>query len=317
MNFILSPKNITVTISLYNKENSIINAVESVIHQTVFPLSIIIVDDGSTDSGPEIVKSLCNKYECIKLIQQENQGVSVARNRGVEEAETDLVCFLDADDVWHPTYIENLIELYKEVGDADFYCLAYQMQSSIGLIKPKVALSENFKGIVSDPVKTYSRGYGLIHTSAVCVRKTFFYQVGGFPVGENFGEDLYFWLIAGLKGRVAFINKISVTLHKEPVNSIKRREHHPFHVSYFVQNMDTFSREDQKSLKEFLIKNIYLQWAAAKIENNAVQQRILRKYCFKMSYFSGLLLLIAHLLPSEVFSFLKEKRKARRLIEKN
>jgi len=309
----MNPSDVSVTISLFNKEHSVKRAVDSILKQKLQPKSIIIIDDGSTDNSSEIAKKLSSEHPTIRYIYQNNQGVSVARNRGIEEADTDFICLLDADDVWEPNYMVNLIDLYKHVDDADLYCLAYQMHSEYGMLKPKVALSANYKGLVKNFISTYSKGYGLIHTSAICFRKTFIQKIGGFPEGESFGEDLYVWLKTGLEGKIAFTDNISVTLYKEPVNSIKRREHHPFHVSYFVKNLKKYSNSDQRALKEFLIKNIYLQWAAAKIEKNSEQKQTLRGYCYQLSKSRWIILTLSELLPSKIFVFLRDWRTKQRL----
>jgi len=310
----MNSSDVSVTISLYNKEHTIKRAVYSILNQELQPKSIIIVNDGSTDSGPEISKKLSLEYPSVKYIHQYNQGVSAARNKGIEEADTEFVCLLDADDVWEPNYMTNLLKLHERVGDADLYCLAYQMHSEYGMLKPKVALPKNYIGVVENFISTYSKGYGVIHTSAVCFRKKFIQRIGGFPEGEIFGEDLYLWLKAGLEGKIAFIDEISVTLYKEPVNSIKWREHHPFYVSYFVNSMNDYTKKEQKALKKFLVKNIYLQWAAAKIEKNRKQKLTLRRYCFQLSKTSGFILLISELLPTKVFEYLKNRRTKQRIL---
>ncbi|TVR18851.1 MAG: glycosyltransferase family 2 protein [Balneolaceae bacterium] len=305
---------ISVTISLYNKEKTIERALLSVLNQSSPPKNVIIVDDGSTDHGSELAENLARKYPSVSHIVQENQGVSVARNRGVVEADTDYVCFLDADDVWEKNYMDNLLNLMSAEGNAEVYCLAYQMKSEIGYLKPHVALEENHEGIVENPLNVYAKGYGLIHTSAICFRKEFFLDIGGFPEGVNFGEDLFVWMIACLKGKVAFSNKISVTLHKEQINSINRRKLHPYHVSYFTEHLNDFSTSEQQAIRKFLIGNIYIQWAAAKLEGNVEQQKTLQKYCFSLSKTSWLILTFSRLLPPSVFKFLKNRRTKKRLI---
>jgi len=306
------PADISVTISLYNKEKTIERAVLSVVNQTRPPKNIIIVDDGSTDRSSEIASQLARSYSFVRYIKKKNQGVSVARNRGVEEADTDYVCFLDADDIWEPVYMEHLLQLMEIADDADVYCLAYQINSEYGMLKPHVALPDDFEGIVKDPLNAYTKGYGLIHTSAICFNQSFFWEIGGFPEGVNFGEDLYLWIKACLNGKVAFSNKISTTLFKEQINSVNRRKLHPYHISYFTDHLGEFKPEDQKSIKDFLIKNINIQWAAAKIENNKNQQDILRKYSYRLSYLNGLLLQLSDWLPVQLFQFLKARRAQKR-----
>ena len=89
---------ITVVIPLYNKSAEIARAVNSVLAQSMLPREIIVVDDGSTDGSGDIVEGINSPL--IRLISQENRGVSVARNVGIEAATTKWVALLDGDDMW-------------------------------------------------------------------------------------------------------------------------------------------------------------------------------------------------------------------------
>ncbi|MGI6022871.1 MAG: glycosyltransferase family 2 protein, partial [Methanoculleus sp.] len=91
---------VSVVIPLYNKAPYIARALASVITQTCQGFEVIVIDDGSTDGGAEIVRRLDDTR--IRVIRQENRGVSAARNRGIESARTDFIAFLDADDEWMP-----------------------------------------------------------------------------------------------------------------------------------------------------------------------------------------------------------------------
>lgn len=88
----------SVIIPLYNKGNCISRAIESILKQTYQNFEILIVDDGSTDDGAIKVKAFQDSR--IHLIQQQNFGVSVARNTGVQYSHNPYLCFLDADDLW-------------------------------------------------------------------------------------------------------------------------------------------------------------------------------------------------------------------------
>lgn len=92
-----NPK-ISVIIPVYNGEQFIETAINSVINQTYTNYEIIVVNDGSVDNTREIVNKIAFKNEKIKLINKENAGVSVARNIGVRETTGEYLTFLDADD---------------------------------------------------------------------------------------------------------------------------------------------------------------------------------------------------------------------------
>ena len=92
-----------VVIPLYNKVSSIERCLRSIAAQTVPVNRVILVNDGSTDGSVSVVERLRGSIDLdLRLINQPNQGVSVARNRGIAESTTDIVCLLDADDAWHP-----------------------------------------------------------------------------------------------------------------------------------------------------------------------------------------------------------------------
>jgi glycosyltransferase involved in cell wall biosynthesis len=91
---------VSVVIPLYQTERYIAVAVESVLAQTFRNFEVIVVDDGSTDRGPDVVRGFNDPR--IRLVSQENRGLAGARNTGIREASAPLIAFLDADDVWHP-----------------------------------------------------------------------------------------------------------------------------------------------------------------------------------------------------------------------
>lgn len=94
---------VSVVIPSYNAGRFVGEAVESVLRQTLVPLEVIVVDDGSTDDTAAILGAFAGR---INYVRQSNSGVSAARNRGVAAATQEWVAFLDADDVWHPRKIE-------------------------------------------------------------------------------------------------------------------------------------------------------------------------------------------------------------------
>ena len=104
----MNKASVSVVIPCYQCENTIRRAVDSVVNQTVRPQELILVDDGSADQTPTVLKHLQTLYgeSWIKIVSlRRNGGVSAARNVGWDLATSDYVAFLDADDIWHPEKI--------------------------------------------------------------------------------------------------------------------------------------------------------------------------------------------------------------------
>lgn len=100
---------VSVIIPAHNAASTVKMALESVLHQTLADVEVLVVDDGSDDTTATIV-SECHDAR-IRLLRTENRGVAAARNRGLDRASSDLVAFLDADDAWRPTKLERQVEL--------------------------------------------------------------------------------------------------------------------------------------------------------------------------------------------------------------
>jgi GT2 family glycosyltransferase len=94
---------VSVIIPTYNRASSLPATISSVVRQTLPPVEVIVVDDGSTDDTEEVCAAL---PAAVRYIRQENAGVSAARNRGIREATAEWIAFVDSDDTWHPAKLE-------------------------------------------------------------------------------------------------------------------------------------------------------------------------------------------------------------------
>ncbi len=88
---------ISVIVPVYNHENYLGQALESILNQSLSAREIIVVDDGSTDSSA----SVADKFLGVRVLRKSHAGVAMARNAGVQDARGDFIAFLDADDLWH------------------------------------------------------------------------------------------------------------------------------------------------------------------------------------------------------------------------
>lgn len=100
---------VAVVIPAYNAGDFVAQTLQSVIDQTHKALEIIVVDDGSTDETASICRRFAAADPRIQILSTENRGVAAARNTGIEASKADYIAFLDADDLWHPTYVERML----------------------------------------------------------------------------------------------------------------------------------------------------------------------------------------------------------------
>ena len=190
----------SVVIPLYNKEREVGEALRSAVEQTLAPVEIIVVDDGSTDGGAAVVRDWAARSPLVRLIEQPNAGVCAARNRAVAESAGDYVAFLDADDAWRPGFLEEIAAMIDEFPGCGLYCTAFDIRSHEGEF-PADCPSE--RGVVEDFFRDSAHRYIAI-PSASCVPRRVFDATGGFPAGMKIGEDLYLWIRIARRWKVCF-----------------------------------------------------------------------------------------------------------------
>lgn len=121
---------ISVIVPVYNVEQYLERCVDSIINQTYTNLEIILVNDGSTDNSGKLCDELAKKDERIRVIHKENGGLSDARNRGIDESESDLVGFIDSDDYIDSDMYEVLLKNLNNT-DADLsMCSLYDVYNN-------------------------------------------------------------------------------------------------------------------------------------------------------------------------------------------
>ncbi len=205
-----------VVIPLYNKGPHIASTLDAVLAQTLPAAEIIVVDDGSTDNGPAVVQQYISRG--VRLVRQSNQGVSVARNIGLQVAEPAYVAFLDADDQWEPNHLATLAELMTLCPTAALLSTGHVIRREGQLIHPRSGYALGWLGQVDDFFMAFSKGLSLVNSSTACVRKDALLAVGGFPVGMRRGEDVVAWMKLALRFPVAHAARVTAVFNQEAVN---------------------------------------------------------------------------------------------------
>ena len=302
---------VSVIIPLYNKGKYIGRALSSVLAQTHEPLEIIVVDDGSTDDGPEIVQK-CKDPRTV-LIRQENRGPGLARNAGLSMAKGKYIAFLDADDEWYPSFLETGIS-YLENDE-----LGVTLVATGYLQCPRMRLSskglEYLRGVyevtcgtevnmVADIEKFVHMGFSIIKTDIA--RKW-----GGYFDGFKClrGEDTYFFLKLIFNERIGIIPEPYGLYHTEASDLFGCGYKTIPPLSVYLTHPDDIIASCPPDKRHIL--NAYLSLRAI---NNAViysklgekkkAVELLNRYCSNERYYSKQMLIarlfstVAPVLPS-------------------
>ena len=196
----------SVIIPLYNKAPYIAKAIESVLGQTYCDFEVIVIDDGSTDQSLEVAKTFENKS--ITIVSQPNSGVSTARNNGVKIAKHPYICFLDADDWWHPTFLEEMKRLITDFPDAGIYGSGYYIVKNGQERIAPIGVPQGFERGIIDYCEVYAKTLCMpLWTGAVIVPKNIFDEEGGFKSQLKLGEDFDLWIRIVLKHKAILENK--------------------------------------------------------------------------------------------------------------
>lgn len=177
----------SVVIPLYNKELSIKNTVQSVLDQNFGEFELLIVNDGSTDAGANEVLAFSDPR--IRLIHQDNQGVSAARNKGINEARNEWIAFLDADDLWQSNHLQLVADMIAKYPEHKFFSTSFEYSDGR---RTGYSLKSSNTYIVDDYFKEALKGHH-IWTGVVVVNKACFQRAGKFNSSLSRGEDLDLW----------------------------------------------------------------------------------------------------------------------------
>jgi len=210
---------ISVIIPLLNKGPYIKRAIDSILSQEYQNFEIIVVEGGSTDDGPEIVRSITDSR--ITLINQPGKGVSDARNFGVKISKGPLLAFLDADDEWLPRHLITLIKLRDKFPDAGAYTTAYKICTKNGKLRwPRYRFipPPPWEGILPNYFSSAARGEYPVWTSAVGIPRNIFIGLGGFPEDAWWGEDADLWGKIALQYPIAFSWETGAIYHWDSFN---------------------------------------------------------------------------------------------------
>lgn len=234
----------SIIMPLYNKAPYVRKAVESVVGQTYRDWELVVVDDGSTDGSDAVVRSIADPR--IRLVRQENAGVGAARNRGVAEGSAPYICFLDADDWWESTFLEEMAGLVERYPDAGIYGTGYYIVKDGKKRVAPIGVEESFSEGEINYCRVYAKTLCMPLTSiSVCIPRTVFDEAGGFPTDVRLGEDFLLWLRIALTHKTVLLNT-PLSNYNQDVDSAYRGTHNRRYDpdTFMTFHFDRFATEE-------------------------------------------------------------------------
>ena len=302
---------ISIIIPLYNKEASIATALRGVLAQSYQDFEVVVVDDGSTDGGAAVVEQFDDPR--IRLIRQANGGVSAARNRGIAEARGQHVAFLDADDEWMPTFLEEITALIAAYPECKARATNYIFNSN-GVKSPTILRRIPFaseRGVLTNYFEVASCSHPPVCSISVCIDRDLLQEIGGFPLGIKSGEDLLTWARIAVRTNWAYSLKPLAQYNVELFSDKPGRPHDEIDNvgNGLVALMGKIDDERKGELKKYIS-----HWYKMRTSVYMQQGKVINtwKYGVKaLSYnvcnYKAFLMMMMALLPSSIKNSIKKK----------
>ena len=247
---------VTVLVAVYNASAFLSDCLDSLLNQTLRDIQVICIDDCSTDRSLEILQDYAQRDNRIEVIRlNENHGQAYARNEGLKMAKGQYVCFLDADDWWEPSFLQQINRLIHACPNAGIYCTGYYLVKNGKQSIAPIGVEKDFESGYIDYCRTYCRTLCMpVTSSSTAVRRGCFDAVGGFDEKLSFGEDFHLWIRLALKYPVALVNRPLANYFQDlpPKKRATRRLHDPErHMLWNLGSMEDAERENKEVKRLF------------------------------------------------------------------
>ena len=225
---------ISVVVPVYNVETYLVECLDSIQNQTYTDFEVILVNDGSTDGSQAICERYCKENRRFHLLNQENQGLSAARNNGVASSTGEFIAFVDSDDIILPNYLETLIHYMTD--EIDIVESQFTLSKKEFLDERFKELTILFEGNSEEAVKIFPKHVLNVNAVTKLYRRSIVETIP-YIDGVIF-EDVY----CGI-GMLKYIRKIIKIDYK----GYYYRQHQAsiMHRTFTPKNLDIFTVSDQ------------------------------------------------------------------------
>lgn len=268
---------VSAVIALYNGQLHIVDAIESILGQTEPVQEILIINDGSTDASVKVIKEYLSSNsqakKLVKLIEQSNSGQGSARNAGVIAASSDLIGFLDQDDSWEPTHVEEMVPKFDGNPRLGWVYTDFNEFDEQGrFIRRQFLAKQNY----TPPVNSL---FGLIDhdlmmlPSASLIRREAFVRVGGFDTQFRGYEDDDLFVRLFVNGwSFEYMASALVNYRIHPNNSSRNLTFPKSRIKFYRKYRDFFDKNSDYYPK-YLHQHLAPRMISAAIEDAAISSR--------------------------------------------
>ena len=248
--------NIAVIIPTFDRQHFLGRAIDSVLSQTRPAHEVIVIDDGSTDGT---VPWLKKEYPTVKLIEQTNQGVSAARNAGIQQAQSEWIALLDSDDEWFPENRERQVKELQKYPEI-LFCHTDEIWIRKGVRVNPMKKHQKFGGMIFSKCLDICR----ISPSSALFSRTLLDDAGWFDETLPICEDYDLWLRITAKFPVLFINDPLIIKYGGHIDQLSRLvdgiEQYRITALEKILKGPNLTKTDRSAAVQMLIKklNIYL-----------------------------------------------------------
>lgn len=256
---------VSVVIPTFNRREYLLEALQSVFQQTVLPMEVVVVDDGSGDGSADAVRALDSPIP-VQCIEQTNQGPGAARSRGIGEANGDWIAFHDSDDLWEPDKLEKQLEFVRSNPHLDWvFATMINFDEKSKAAAPEVLDKAFYRYCKEHAAKLddlFIRllGCNPIPTPTVLMRAEFCARVGDFRSDLPCSEDLDYWLRCSRLGVCGFQDLPLLRRRLHPENTVGDRNLRLQTVIRVLEDMfDSVSAEGGQRNASAMLRAIHRQ----------------------------------------------------------
>ena len=301
----------SVVVPVFNKSSSIERMLASVLNQHYMPSEVIIVNDGSTDNSIQLINNYNHIFQgIIKVIDQPNLGVSVARNTGISACTYNYIALLDADDEWLPCHLSDIHTLITKYPNSIAYSCSHIVHDSVNNFHTKKGVISGSKFILINNFFAISAKHNILNSSTAVLNFKRIQNPKIFPEGAKVGEDLFAWFSMMGNESIGYCNHNGVVIHRE--NDIQRNKRQllpSYLIKYIYLNETVLSKDEYKY--------IWRIWVAHYCGSIINEQKKLSlkyiKYGLRVFGFKAFLHIVLLIIPSNILKIARNIYKKKKI----